>query len=262
MDLNENQHKLNGVNENQNNVSYIDSTNRAIFGCVNGILFYDSIYPLVLLILAQLIFGAIYPSFSSDHPYVYSVMLMLINSLITLGVGIAIAGPTKLKKAYRMFNVDDIRLMITTFLLMIGATICYNAAMTLLGFNDGGGNTNQTSIEDYILHARILSCITFVIIGPVLEEVTYRYFLFGALRKINPKTAIIISGLIFMVVHGVSGFIQPNANILREILLLPPYMFSGCMLAYAYNKSDNLATSTVVHFANNLLSFVITCLYI
>ena len=97
-------------------------------------------------------------------------------------------------------------------------------------------------------------------LGPVLEEVTYRYFLFGALRKINPKTAIIISGLVFMIVHGVSGFIQPNANILREILLLPPYMFSGCMLAYAYNKSENLAVSTGAHMLNNLISFILSVL--
>jgi membrane protease YdiL (CAAX protease family) len=99
-----------------------------------------------------------------------------------------------------------------------------------------------------------------VIMAPILEEITYRYFLFGGIAKYNRKWAIVISGFIFMAVHAVASFTQDVDNIFREIILLPPYMFSGMALAYAYDKSENLATSTIIHSLNNLISFILCLL--
>ena len=51
-----------------------------------------------------------------------------------------------------------------------------------------------------------------------------------------------------------ASFSSDNVDIVRELLLLPPYMFSGIILAYAYDKTDNLSTSTAIHALNNLIS--------
>ena len=96
--------------------------------------------------------------------------------------------------------------------------------------------------------------------APILEEVTYRYFLFGGMAKYDRKWAIIVSGFIFMSVHAVASFVNDVDNIVRELLLLPPYMFSGMVLAYAYDKSENLATSSIIHSLNNLISFILCLL--
>ena len=242
------------------NESFVSTWERSVFGCVNGMLFYDFIYPIILLIFIQLILGANYASTIEAHQYTIQLILSLSTSIVTLIVGIIIAIPSKIIKAFKLPILDDFKLMLSTLLLIIGVTIGYNLLMTLCGVNGGSGNENQTAIVEYIKNAAFLSFVTFVLVGPVLEEVTYRYFLFGGLRKLNPKLAIIFSGFIFMLIHGTVGFISDGSNFLKEIILLPPYMFSGCMLAYAYNKSENLAVSTGAHMLNNLISFILSVL--
>ena len=242
------------------NESFIFSWERSVFGCVNGVLFYDFIYPIILLIFIQLILGATYSSVVEAHQYTMQLILSLSTSLVTLIVGIIIAHPSKLIKAYKLPKLDDFKLMISTLLIMMGFTIGYNFFITLCGIDIGSGNENQATIVEYIKNGAFLSFVTFVLVGPVLEEVTYRYFLFGGLRKLNPKLAIVLSGFIFMLVHGMVGFISDSSSILKEIILLPPYMFSGCMLAYAYNKSENLIVSTGSHMLNNLISFILSAL--
>lgn len=239
---------------------FVDSQNRAILGVVNGILFYNYVYPFVLLIFFQLVLGAAFDQTVENNYYLIQMLLNLLTSLLTLVIGILIASPKKFLKAVKIPHLDDVKLMFSTLIIMMVATIGYNFIITLLGVDVGAGNTNQESIVDYIKNAPILSFATFVLIGPFLEEVTYRYFLFGSLRKIHPTLAIVLSGFIFMLVHGIAGFMKEDVNIIKELILLPPYMFSGCMLAYAYNKSENLATSTGTHVLNNLISFILSAL--
>lgn len=239
---------------------YVCSLERSVFGSVSGILFYDFVYPYALLILIQLVLGANYLTIVENHTYLMQIVLTLLTSLTTLVIAIFIAIPKKLVKAYRRIKLDEIKTIFSTLGIMIAFTLGYNLFISLLGVEVGGGNTNQVGIVEYINNVPVLSFIAFVIVGPILEEITYRYFLFGGLRKFNPTMAIIVSGAIFMLVHGVAGFISGGANIFREILLLPPYMFSGCMLAYSYHKTDNLAVSSSIHILNNLLSFILSAL--
>lgn len=241
-----------------NNECYIQSVERAAFGAVNGILFYDMIYPYAFLIIIQLILGANYSSIVETSEHTIRLILSLLTSFTTLIVGIIIAKPKNLVKSFKVIKLDEIKIIITTLIIMFAFTIAYNVIISVLGVNVGGGNTNQSTIVDYIKAVPVLAFLAFVVLGPVLEEVTYRYFLFGGLRKINPTFAIIMSGFIFMAVHGTAGFISPDADILRELLLLPPYMFSGCMLAYSYNKSNNLSVSIGIHMLNNLISFILS----
>ena len=250
----------NSENGLKNDGVFVDSIERSIMGITSGILFYNYIYPFVFLILFQLILGAAFNQYVADNYYFIQMLLNLLTSLLTLVIGILIASPKKFLKAVKIPHLDDVKLMFSTLIIMMVATIGYNFIITLLGVDVGAGNTNQESIVDYIKNAPILSFATFVLIGPLLEEVTYRYFLFGSLRKIHPTLAIVFSGFIFMTVHGIAGFMKEDVNIIKELILLPPYMFSGCMLAYAYNKSGNLATSTGTHVLNNLISFILSAL--
>ena len=119
-----------------------------------------------------------------------------------------------------------------------------------------GGNANQMEITERIFSSPVLAFFVMVLVAPVLEEITYRYFLYGGIAKYNRKVGIVLSGFIFMCVHATASF-QTDTNILRELLLLPPYMFSGMVLAYAYDKKENLLISTLIHVLNNLISFIL-----
>ena len=237
----------------------LNDTKTAVLGSVNGILFYDIIWPYCAIILMQLIFLNNYKSLVETKYYFMSLILMIITSIITLVSATIIAKPKNLKKAYKK-DFLPWKLIIGSLGLMMLFSISYNCLLLIMGVNSNGGNANQSNVVLLIKENAFLAFISMVVIAPVLEEITYRYFLFGGIAKFNRKWAIVISGFIFMCVHGVASFTQEVDNILIELLLLPPYMFSGMVLAYAYDKSENLAVSTSIHVLNNLISFVLCLL--
>ena len=89
---------------------------------------------------------------------------------------------------------------------------------------------------------KIVMFLFIVIIGPIVEEFVTRYSI-GTLIK-NDKVFIIVSGIIFGILHGVG---------LATIL----YILLGGAFAYFYVKSDkNIVVPIMLHVINNLVSFI------
>ncbi len=233
-------------------------TIRSVAGCINGIFLYDLIWPLIVVTIMQLVLGNNYHTYVDNHYYLMSLILMIITSIITLSVSLFIAQPKLLISEYKSMNNEKIKFALKCLGVMILANFVYNFILISFGVDISGGNANQNAVVELMNANPILAFITMVICAPLLEEVTYRYFLYGGIAKYSRKWAIIVSGFIFMCVHAIPSFTEENVNIVRELLLLPPYMFSGMVLAYAYDKTENLSTSTVVHALNNLISFIIS----
>ena len=62
-----------------------------------------------------------------------------------------------------------------------------------------------------------------------------------------------------MLMHSVASFVSVgefNREFLIELIYLPPYLISGILLCYAYDKTDNLGSSMIAHSLNNLVSFL------
>ena len=90
----------------------------------------------------------------------------------------------------------------------------------------------------------LFTFIAIVVAAPIFEELIFRgIILDGLLRKYSPVKSIIISSLMFGLVH-----LNPWQFISAFILGL----FSG----WVYYKTGKLALSVVVHLVNNLIAFV------
>lgn len=88
----------------------------------------------------------------------------------------------------------------------------------------------------------VFAFIAIVIAAPVLEELIFRgIILDGLLRIYSPFKAILISSMLFGVVH-----LNPWQFITAFIL----GMFAG----WAYYKTGNLTLSVLIHFVNNLVA--------
>ncbi len=87
----------------------------------------------------------------------------------------------------------------------------------------------------------ILVSVSFLIalLGPIIEEVFFRGFLYGALKKsLGVVSAIIISGFLFSFLHiNLLGFI--------------PIMALGAFLAYMRERTGSLIPSITVHIVHN-----------
>lgn len=84
-----------------------------------------------------------------------------------------------------------------------------------------------------------------VIIGPILEELVFRYLIYNNLNKFNNKnTSIILSSLIFALVHN--SFI----NIVYAFII-------GTILTIIYSKNKNIKEVIILHMVANLMSLLI-----
>ena len=84
-----------------------------------------------------------------------------------------------------------------------------------------------------------------VIIGPILEELVFRYLIYNNLNKYNKKnTSIILSSIIFALVHN--GFI----NIVYAFII-------GTILTIIYSKNKNIKEVIILHMVANLMSLLI-----
>lgn len=82
--------------------------------------------------------------------------------------------------------------------------------------------------------------------GPIVEEIFFRGFLYGAVRKrIGVIAAAFLTGAVFSLLHtNIAGFL--------------PIMTLGVLLAYLYETTGSLVASMTVHVAHNsiIVAFV------
>lgn len=91
-----------------------------------------------------------------------------------------------------------------------------------------------------------LMLVSVVVLAPVFEELYFRGLLYPALRRrMGPRMAIFINGLVFGALHF-------------EPLFLISLVLVGVVLAYEYEKTDSLFAPMLTHAAYNLAVTLIT----
>ncbi len=132
------------------------------------------------------------------------------------------------------------------------SVIIYNLIIIFSGI-EMSDNQNESAIVTMMTSYPIMSLIAFVILGPIVEEMTYRLGLFSLVHRFNRPLAYVVTMLVFGVIH--MSFNQ--ATIINELINLPSYIIAGTILTYAYER-EGFAVSTYAHITNNLISFLLT----
>lgn len=140
------------------------------------------------------------------------------------------------------------------FLLIIISTLLSNL-INLATNNGSSSNDNQNNVESIVKLFPYLSIIVFGIIGPLVEEITYRLGFFTLIAKKSRLLAYILTGLLFGLIH----FNFTSSNLVNELINLPPYIVSGLLLSYYYDK-EGLEVSFIAHATNNLVSIILSIL--
>lgn len=101
------------------------------------------------------------------------------------------------------------------------------------------------------------SLLTAIIVGPIVEEITFRGAVMGALQTRCPfSVSNLITGVLFLLIHlpgwyfqgGLAQrFINPTGGALSILLL-------GWLFGYVAQKSRSLAGSILTHILNNIFT--------
>jgi membrane protease YdiL (CAAX protease family) len=110
-------------------------------------------------------------------------------------------------------------------------------------------NQNQATIVRLVKDSPIISIITFGLLGPIVEEWTYRLGLFQYLKDRNKWIAYIVTLSIFGLIH----FNFTSTNLTNELLNLPIYLIAGAWFCFLYDQFG-LQVAMTTHIFNNVLS--------
>ena len=133
---------------------------------------------------------------------------------------------------------------------MIGTTILYNSIIAQ--FIELPKNANEDIAEQMIKQYPVICFFILGFIGPICEELTYRFGLFGLLKKKNRILAYIVSALVFGIIH-----FDFTGDLIVELLNLPTYIICGALFGLAYDLCGFEASLTA-HITNNLYAVILT----
>ncbi|MBS9337037.1 CPBP family intramembrane glutamic endopeptidase [Fructobacillus parabroussonetiae] len=108
---------------------------------------------------------------------------------------------------------------------------------------------NQAAIDGLMnaggLYSTIVLSLIIVFLGPVMEELLFRGLFFRYFKWVKaPMVTVFLSGLLFGLYHlGSYNWLS--------LLDLPPYLIIGTGFAYAYEKTDKLSSSIIMHIFHN-----------
>ncbi len=91
----------------------------------------------------------------------------------------------------------------------------------------------------------IYMCLFTSLLGPIMEEIFFRGFAYGALsNRIGPPRAIFASAAFFACVHA-------------NLASFAPILILGILLAYIYEKTGSLVSSITAHVTHNSAMLII-----
>ena len=207
-------------------------------------------YLLAGMTVAQLIIHEIIKNFGMSDS-AYSATLISLTYLIILIGLLAIVLTTRRKHFFSKYqrSLDYIYGIGYAFTLFFVTSIVGNFVSIFYKMSD---NINQSAADAFANNYPILAFFVMAIIGPICEELTYRVGLYSFLRRINKYLAIIISSIVFALIH----FSFKQETIVNELWSLPTYIVSGVILALAYEHKGP-ACSMTAHILYNTLAFIV-----
>ena len=142
-------------------------------------------------------------------------------------------------------------------LLLMGFNMAYSMIINL--FIETTTNENQALANSMVKSYPLLAFFILVVIGPAVEEFTYRVGLFSFLARIHRALAYSVTIVIFALIHF--GFGATGQELVNEFIHLPVYVISGAALCILYDLFG-LSASLTAHTFNNLLSMLPTLIFI
>ena len=130
---------------------------------------------------------------------------------------------------------------------LVAILTCGFVVSSLVSLLDRIPNIMEQSFD--ILQSGCGGILAITIVGPAVEELLFRGAITGALlRQYSPTKAILLSALLFAVIH------------LNPAQMLPAFLI-GTLLAWTYYKTGSLIPCIAMHILNNTLSVCLSIQY-
>lgn len=211
---------------------------------------------LLLLLEFAVIIGGIkfivkplYSKVLENELYAGTLMGLTIAIMLLLGVYFIALRPKQLswqEVGIRIFPMKDWGLIIAYSIFVLIGAVFYVLLIDFLGFSWENSKTESLQ-QNITVFSVLIAFISAAIISPIYEEIFYRGFLYRWLRtRIGLTGGLLLSSLIFSVAH------IPTYNV------MPVNFLSGMIFAYAYERTNSILPSILIHGITNGLMVLLT----
>jgi hypothetical protein len=182
----------------------------------------------------------------------YNLATTLVFYAIMLGVVVFFAARTG-SRIWPQLGIRRPPYWIFPFMLPLAVALQFASGLIsevlspLLG---GATNPQGCTISQGFGADPYLGVIAIVVIAPIVEELTFRGFIFGGLRqRLGVGWAVALSSVVFALAHTLS--------VGGSIVLLAPSLFlAGVALALTYQWTKSIYPGMVLHASFNLIAVV------
>ncbi len=208
---------------------------------------YEAALASLLFIIYNFIFVLGYkmlPISFKRYEIVSFVVTFLLEFLFALtSLTVACAKKINIKKASGLDKKFNGRIVFLGFLISVVALFCFGnltnvflSFLSLCGYSSILSDFAITSFWQYLIYV-VISCVT----PAVCEELLFRGTILAGLKKYGIKIAVIVSSIIFTLMHG-------NAEQTVHQMIV------GLIVGYLFFKTGNLWIGIIIHFFNNFIS--------
>lgn len=220
------------------------------FVLIFSILLFGALGTLAVLGLRLLVTNTSLNSFLDSHQMVINVAsyaLILFSEIFALWLLVIRRFKLKLRDlGFRKFNTLSAILYIAGFYGLLLVTIMVVFAIVGVLAPEVNLDEKQNIFQfGRSTPGLLLSFIASVVIAPVVEEIYFRGFLF---RAFSNSWGVAVGALASSMIFGLLHF-QANVVIFTIIL--------GLFLSLMYHKLNSIWPPILLHFANNLIAFMI-----
>ena len=112
-------------------------------------------------------------------------------------------------------------------------------------------NANTEKVFEMIRKNPVFMVFGTCFIGPVLEEILYRYTVFGLISKKNIPIAYIITALLFGLQHVIAAGLYGGD--VTQFINIGGYMMFSFIMSFLYSKTNNICIPIIIHIITNLI---------
>ena len=140
---------------------------------------------------------------------------------------------------YKKYKIKERNLKNNKYLIYISIGISLSCLLNMIIFKIDNKSSSENTISPIIL------LISSGLIGPILEEILFRYINYNKLKKFNSvKSAIIINSIIFALIH---------INIKKVFFAL----VLGLVLNIVYEQKKNIIFPIIIHISANSIALLL-----
>jgi len=210
--------------------------------------FFKGIGTILLYILFAIIGGILFGKYY-DSPNMMVATLSQLGTYLIMLIGLGIIYHKRLIKDAKNFKKEYVNVALKNWIMGLGIMMISNIIISMFVHNIAA---NESANRELLNSYPISNILTMILIGPMIEEITFRASFKKAFKKWY--TFALTTGLIFGLAH-IAEF-----NLL-EFLFIIPYGALGFFFAKAFYETDNIYTSFIAHMIHNAICVMMIILF-